>query len=1110
MTLDEIAPGEASSSLKGGVGRIWEGDNTVGRHLIHLLVMTVMLWGFARAADAAAQEGEIQEAKALDEQVAQLYAQGRYSEAIPLAQRALAIKEKVLGTEHPGTARALRLLGNLYRDSAAYAQAERLYRRALAIQEKVLGLAHPDTAMSLNNLAGLYHTMGAYTQAEPLYRRALAIHEKVLGPEHPDTARLLNNLAGLYQDMGAYTQAEPLLQRALAITEKTLGPDHPHTARSLNNLAELYRFTGAYGQAEPLYRRALAIHEKVLGLEHPDTATSLYNLAALYQDTGAYAEAEPLYQRALTIREKKLGPEHPDTATSLNNLAGLYQDMGAYTQAEPLYRRALAITEKSLGPDHPDTAASLNGLALLYSATGAYARAELLHQRALAITEKSLGPEHPATVRSLKNLALVYHSRGTYAQAELLYRRALAISEKTLGPSHPDTALALNNLAGLYHTTGAYTEAEPLYRRALAIHEKVLGPEHPATANSLNNLALLYRATGAYSQAEPLYRRALSIRESVLGPEHPHIAVSLTNLALLHWAAGRPTTALPLLERAQVIQEKNATGFLLTGSEARKQGYLQRLRGYTFVNVTLSLALSDDQATRLGLTSVLQAKGRVLDALTRGMASLWQRVSPEIRLLFDQFAAVAEQLSNLTYQGLGNLSSDAYRQRLRELAVKQEQLETELTTRSADVRGQVAPLTFAAIQLTIPPDAALVEWFRFHPLDPKANDQNGQWRAPRYVAYVLSRDGEPAVVDVGEAEVIERLIQDFRTGLSDPKSTFVKEVARELSDKLVKPLRPHLGHAERWFISPDGALNLVPFAALVDETGALLASQVEITYLTSGRDLLRFGDTPGANDEAVVVADPDYGKVTGLLAEANPGIQLSRSVDMDRGEMVFTPLPGTAEEAKILKFLLNSKDENLLIQAKATEDRVKELHGPRILHVATHGFFLKDNELPAAALKTVSFSHDQGALPLGENPLLRSGLALAGANTRQSGEHDDGILTAAEVAQMDLRGTQLVVLSACETGVGEVQNGEGVYGLRRALVLAGAETQVASLWKVADDATKDLMVDYYQRLLKGEGRSAALRNAQLTMLNSYDRSHPYYWAAFVPIGNGAPLTQSRY
>lgn len=377
------------------------------------------------------------------------------------------------------------------------------------------------------------------------------------------------------------------------------------------------------------------------------------------------------------------------------------------------------------------------------------------------------------------------------------------------------------------------------------------------------------------------------------------------------------------------------------------------------------------------------------------------------------------------------------------------------------------------------------------------------------MAYVLRHEGEPVVVDVGEADRIEQLVHDFRTGLSNPTSTYVKDVAKELSDKLLKPLHLFLRNTERLLISPDGALNLIPFSALLDEQGRYLASKVGITYLTSSRDLLRFGLDSIAKGDAVVVADPDFGPTTALVAQTEPSVQPSRSIDLDRGGMQFKPLPGTAKEAVALQPLLKVKDGHFLTQTQATESRLKQLHGPRLLHIATHGFFLKDNELPATTLRFGTVSDEKVAGPIGENPLLRSGLALAGANQRRSGEKDDGILTAAEVAQMDLRGTQLVVLSACETGLGDLQNGEGVYGLRRALVLAGAESQVTSLWKVADEATKDLMVDYYQRLLRGEGRSEALRHAQLTMMKSKDRSHPYYWSAFVPIGNWTPLAKSR-
>jgi CHAT domain-containing protein len=294
----------------------------------------------------------------------------------------------------------------------------------------------------------------------------------------------------------------------------------------------------------------------------------------------------------------------------------------------------------------------------------------------------------------------------------------------------------------------------------------------------------------------------------------------------------------------------------------------------------------------------------------------------------------------------------------------------------------------------------------------------------------------------------------------------------------------------------------------MDKHGQYLTQQFELAYLTSGRDLLRMADEPSARGSALVVADPNYGTTERTDVLMDTSLQPVRSGDLDGSGMMFSPLPGTAAEAKLLESLLQLDDQNVLTGDRATELNLRALHGPRILHVATHGFFLNDHDV-AVALKPVGFGRDAQPLALGENPLLRSGLALAGANARHSGTNDDGILTAAEVAQLDLVGTQLVVLSACDTGVGTVQNGEGVYGLRRALVLAGAQSQLVSLWDVADVATQELMLDYYQRLLKGEGRSEALRSAQLAMLAKPERQHPYYWAGFIPIGKWTALPTGR-
>jgi tetratricopeptide (TPR) repeat protein len=456
-------------------------------------------------------------------------------------------------------------------------------------------------------------------------------------------------------------------------------------------------------------------------------------------------------------------------------------------------------------------------------------------------------------------------------------------------PSIRPTATALNNLASLYNVTGAYATAEPLYQRALAIYEKALGPKHPGTARALNDLALLYRDTGAYAKAEPLYQRALAIYEEALDPEHPYTAALLHSLALLYRATGAYAKAEPLFERAQGIDEINTARFLLSGDETRKRAYLQQRLGKSYANASFSLAVADPRARVLGLTAVLQYKGRVLDATAGSVALLRRSVDPRDQALFDELAAVAQQLSTLTFRGPGNLSAQAYRERLDVLAREQERLEGELSTRSAAFRQAVTPVTLEGVRQGLPADAVLVEWFRFRPFDPRAKDEKTKWGAPRYVAYVLPREGEPAAIDLGAAQDIDKLVSDFRVALSDPASTSYKELAQDLFGKLIEPLGSSLSGVNRLLLAPDGALNLVPFAALTNEHGEYIAQRFEIAYLTSGRDLLSLASPAPARGNPVVMADPAYGP-----SSSGPPRDLSlyRSSDLDRSGLEFTPLTG--------------------------------------------------------------------------------------------------------------------------------------------------------------------------------------------------------------------------
>ena len=407
-----------------------------------------LLTVFVRNVTPAAEAEEAVEAveTVLLEQAERLNAAGYPASLLPLQPHLRVVIGQGHRREDEQAAALCVALGSHLREIGEYGQARPLLERALAIRERVLGPEHPDTAADLSNLAALLQAQGDYGAARPLYERALTIAERVLGPEHPNTAAGLNNLAFLLRAQGDYDAARPLYERALTIAERVLGSEHPDTARSLSNLAALLKAQGDYG-ARPLYERALAIRERVFGSEHPDTAAGLSNLALLLQAQGDYDAARPLYERALAIRERVLGSEHPNTARSLSNLAGLLQAQGDYGAARLLYERALAIRERVLGSEHPDTAAGLNNLAALLQAQGDYGAARPLYERALTIAERVLGSEHPNTAAGLNNLAGLLQAQGDYDAAHLLVSRVLAIAERVLGANHPSTQIYRANLA---------------------------------------------------------------------------------------------------------------------------------------------------------------------------------------------------------------------------------------------------------------------------------------------------------------------------------------------------------------------------------------------------------------------------------------------------------------------------------------------------------------------------------------------------------------------------------------------------------------------------------------------------------------------------------------
>ncbi|WP_437534160.1 CHAT domain-containing tetratricopeptide repeat protein [Sorangium sp. So ce726] len=773
-----------------------------------------------------------------------------------------------------------------------------------------------------------------------------------------------------------------------------------------------------------------------------------------------------------------------------NELAHFYLGYGDYARAEALLVRGLTREQ----PSFNDEGMLYARLANVYLDLGDLQSAEELLKRAQPLLQ---GWSEFYAVDSLARLYLEQRALRSFAEA---LDRMRAILREATGGSGWAYAIPDLRAAQLCLRRGQVEEAE---RRLLALRpqlEPALPAQSAVRADLLEELGVLFTRKGDPA-AEALLLQALVIRERVFAPAHPAIVRVLGHLANLYVALGRTADAVRTRERAAGLQDRSARVNLARGSERQKRLYMGLVQRDTDATLSLHLqgAPRDQAAARLALRSILRRKGLALDAIAESFASLRRNLDAEGRALLDALTQLDAKLSTAITRGPIDIPAEEHQREVQQLEAERQRLEFQLAARTRAARPADAkepPITVEGVQAAIPDGAALVEIAQYRPYDPFGPPVRPTWGKPRYAAYVVGRRGDVTGVDLGDAAAIDAAAAELSRDLSNPERD-PRERARHLDALVMQPIRGALGPARWLLLSPDGALNLVPFAALVDEEGGYLIERASFTYLTSGRDLLRTAGAVAPRGRVLVIADPAFGSLS-ELAPDNDATRGLRSAELAGAR--FPPLPGTEREAEAVRSALASA--TVLTGPSATEEALKRAQRPRVLHIATHGFFLPDQGSAADPANTRGAEIEGHAWS--ENPLLRSGLALAGANARRSSsDEDDGILTALEISSLDLHGTQLVVLSACETGLGEVPRGDGVYGLRRALLLAGTETQVMSLWKVGDMATRDLMTSYYAALARGGGRSEALRSAQLQIRR--ERPHPHAWAGFITSGEGAAL-----
>jgi CHAT domain-containing protein len=826
-------------------------------------------------------------------------------------------------------------------------------------------------------------------------------------------------------------------------------------------------------------------------------------------------QAYALYETALSLYEQSFGSNYPLTNRIRQELLGFYGIAGDTVRSQRLMAIQLETLEPQLEATAPPPyefsldrgwANSPQGQLLgLYQGTGNYRQAEAILRQILEATSV---PTDQAFL--LMMLGSVLAAQGDYTgmlQASET-ANALAQSAWTEAPNLQTNQAALftyrNSLTGLAYThlsLGNYDQAEALWQQIQRL--EALLPDYSRRDQGLDRLrANLYRRQGAYDQAETIWRRRLAHQSTAL-----HDESTLNLLAELSWANGKFAQAVEFRQRALAVEEDQIIRALSAASDQESQDYIAQFRDPVSFTVSFSLSAADHPpAVALGLTNVLQRKGRTLDLVSARQRYLQEQLAPPTQRLLVQLEEVRSQLSQLIFQ-----PDQPDPQQLSRLQAEAARLEQQLASSTNLVPDNLSEVTAAAVQQQLPAQTALVEYVLYQPYD--LNQPSTQaLGAPRYMAYVLHPQGEVAAIDLGDAATIDQQVENLRRQLQHPFTPLdaVHQAGRQLHQLLIEPL--NLGTAEHLLLAPDGQLNLIPFAALVDENQRYLVERYRLTHLTSGRDLLKV-PAPASSNPPLLLGNPDYNQAdqpTTASTQRGTGLGITRAPDLR--QLQFAQLPGTEAEVTAIAHLLGQA--TVLTGSTATETALKQAQSPRILHIATHGFFLEDIAPPPSHIAQMATPSSTPSTVMREpsdrsdasqtHPLLRSGLALAGFNPRQS-TPDDGVLTALEASTLNLQGTQLVVLSACETGVGDVATGEGVYGLRRALTLAGAESLLTSLWQVDDQATQKLMVDYYQRLLDQSGRSEALRQAQLAMRHNPTYEHPYYWAALMFSGNWRPL-----
>ncbi len=1064
---------------------------------------------------------------------------------------ALAVSSELLGEGHPQTLYIAALMAELYEKAGAFDEAVAIKEMIVGGFEQSLGAQH---ALTLEAMVRLSETMQAAADNEAataIMSMACSSYAEAMTRYHPETLQCEQWLARLHRDTGSLDDAQAVIDGiALSLQQSTDGISE-FALRNMLDLADVYSARGETQVAKDMLsgliltarqigstklsytgktylarvlsgegdvNSATAVAEDVANhgrVAWQDNPTEFYNvlveLGAYYQRQSRFDDAEGAFEESMMAMLEYGGEFHPTTLVAMNNLGNLYEQLGLYDDAEPLLKQTLEGMEQTFGVSHAQTSRIRNNLALLHESQGNFREAEPLYLTSYEHISRSLGENHPDAIGMQNNLAYLYMLMEDFDAAEAMFADLVERWSVTVGAENQDALKSLNNLGRVYHKQGRLDEAQQTVGQALVTRRSTLGEKHIDTVRSLIDIGAIQLDQGALEEAARDLELALRTAEEVLGEQHPYTFEALNNLAKVREAQNDLSGAVELREEGLARRSVFLDRMLWVTGENAREGYMRLHKPELDEYLRLLASVDDPARGKKAIEASLQRKGLLLK-ITSEIEQISQiSADPRMASIASALEEARKELASLTLSGPTAETQGRHAEALYELELRVNELQGELGRASARYRSSIAGTSADTLESALTDGTALVDYLMY-------ND-NGEGRV--LAGVIIKQDGEVTydLVEFPDSGEIEEAVIEFRTIIQDDLADEdeLLEVGQIAHELVWAPIEESIGDLEYVYLIPDGVLNILPFSALMNEDEEYLIQTTDVHILTSGRDLLP-NEYELAEGEYMILAGPDYNADGVVDAAAIAAAEGRRSAALKLGirgagsglrGLNFAPLPGAEEEGRIITDRVQASEEQSTVYFgnDAQEHVLAAItETPEILHMATHGFFLEADDNLRKRLLKMQRSAEVQVPPPGDNPLLRAGLAFAGINTNAQflGDIDtvnDGVLTALEVLGLDLSGTRLVVLSACETGLGEIHEGEGVYGLRRSFQEAGVAEVISSLWEVSDAGTQALMTDFYDRVVAGVPAREALRETQLALIDSPEWGYPYIWSAFMIVGS---------